>query len=54
MFWVQCPECDGKFYCHAEDLWDSGYDLLCPYCSATFGREAGVAALTSRQHGRAR
>jgi hypothetical protein len=45
MFWVQCPDCDGRFYCHTEDLWDSGYDLLCPYCAKTFTQEEGLVGM---------
>jgi hypothetical protein len=48
MFWVQCPTCDGRFYCHME-LWDSGYDLLCPFCSNTFSQEEGLASMKKPQ-----
>jgi len=47
MFWVACPKCDGPFYCHTEDLWDTGIDLLCPFCGNTFDQESGVAAMKS-------
>ena len=51
IFWVQCPACEGRFYCHTEDLWDSGYDLLCPYCSKTFTQEEGLAGMTPGKSG---
>lgn len=54
IFWVQCPQCAGRFYCHTEDLWDAPYDLLCPFCAHTFSREAGVAELGSAKDPRVR
>lgn len=47
MFWVQCPEHEGRLYCHTKDLWDQSYDLLYPYCGETFTQEVGAAGLKS-------
>ena len=38
IFWVHCPVCKGKFPCHTE-LWQTDYDLLCPFCHHTFPQE---------------
>jgi hypothetical protein len=35
IFSVTCPVCGELFPVHTE-LWNSGYDLLCPFCQATF------------------
>jgi hypothetical protein len=35
IFYVHCPSCGERFPCHTE-LWDAGYDLLCPFCHTTF------------------
>ncbi|HWE34247.1 MAG TPA: hypothetical protein VG410_12225 [Solirubrobacteraceae bacterium] len=45
VFWVQCPSCEGRFYCHTEDLWDAGYDLLCPFCGNEFSQEEGLEGM---------
>lgn len=45
IFYVHCPNCRGKFPCHSE-LWDSGYDLLCPFCRTTFPQEASPLIIT--------
>ncbi|HWD64123.1 MAG TPA: hypothetical protein VG405_03040 [Solirubrobacteraceae bacterium] len=45
VFYVQCPNCGGRHPCHTEDLWDSGYDLLCPYCGNEFSQEEGLAGM---------
>ena len=39
IFTVTCPACRGAFPCHPE-LWQAGYDLLCPFCGAIFPQEA--------------
>ncbi|TDE00698.1 hypothetical protein [Jiangella asiatica] len=38
IFTVECPSCGQSFPCHTE-LWQAGYDLLCPFCQATFPQE---------------
>jgi len=35
IFWVECPECRGRFYCDYE-LRHSKYELHCPFCQTTF------------------
>ncbi len=39
IFTVTCPACRGAFPVHPE-LWQAGYDLLCPFCSQVFPQEA--------------
>jgi uncharacterized Zn-finger protein len=39
IFWVTCPYCARRFYCHYEDLRHSQYDLRCPYCEREFPQE---------------
>jgi len=39
IFWVECPECHGKFYCYYE-LRHSKIELFCPYCHTSFLDEA--------------
>ncbi len=39
IFWVTCPRCAGKFYCHYDDLRHTRWELLCPYCSHSFPQE---------------
>lgn len=50
IFWVQCPECEGKFYCHTDDLWNTQWELLCPYCHNTFRQEESLMIARS-EHG---
>jgi len=38
IFTVTCPSCAQQFPVHTE-LWKAGYDLLCPFCGATFAQE---------------
>jgi hypothetical protein len=38
IFTVTCPKCGDNFPVHTE-LWQAGYDLLCPFCQATFPQE---------------
>lgn len=45
VFYVQCPQCAGRHPCHTEDLWNSGHDLLCPYCGHEFSQEEGLEGL---------
>lgn len=35
IFWVHCPACKERFPVHTE-LWQSAYDLLCPFCQTSF------------------
>jgi len=39
IFWVTCPHCQGRFYCHYEELRHKKVDLFCPYCNRTFQQE---------------
>lgn len=39
IFWVTCPKCRNRFYCHAEELLGKGIPLLCPYCGLQFAQE---------------
>lgn len=50
IFWVQCPECEGKFYCHADDLLNTRWELLCPYCQNEFRQEESLMIARS-SHG---
>ena len=36
IFWVTCPQCNGEFYCHYQELRHKKIKLLCPYCSHQF------------------
>ena len=45
IFYVTCPACRSKFPCHPE-LWDAGYDLLCPFCQASFPQETSPLIIT--------
>jgi DNA-directed RNA polymerase subunit RPC12/RpoP len=36
IFWVTCPQCNGEFYCHYQELRHKNIKLLCPYCSHQF------------------
>jgi hypothetical protein len=36
IFWVTCPQCQGEFYCHYQELRHKKIKLLCPYCSHQF------------------
>jgi hypothetical protein len=36
IFWVTCPQCNGEFYCHWQELRHKKIKLLCPYCSHEF------------------
>ena len=39
IFWVTCPKCVKRFYCHAEELLGKKIPLLCPYCGRSFAQE---------------
>jgi hypothetical protein len=45
IFTVTCPTCRGGFPVHPE-LWQAGYDLLCPFCGAMFTQEASPLIVT--------
>ena len=45
IFNVACPSCRGSFPVHPE-LWQAPYDLLCPFCGATFPQEASPQIVT--------
>ena len=36
IFWVTCPKCKGRFYCHYEELRHKKIPLACPYCENKF------------------
>lgn len=35
IFWTECPECSGKFFCDYE-MRHAGYELHCPYCGKLY------------------
>lgn len=39
IFWVTCPGCNGRFYCHYGDLRHTTWKLRCPYCEREFDQE---------------
>jgi hypothetical protein len=39
IFWVTCPKCLKRFYCHAEELLGKNIPLLCPFCGQYFAQE---------------
>ncbi len=39
IFWVTCPKCRGRFYCHYTDLRHTDWQLHCPYCQQRFRQE---------------
>ena len=45
IFTVTCPGCRGGFPVHPE-LWQAGYDLLCPFCGRMFPQEASPLIIT--------
>ena len=45
IFTVSCPQCRGGFPVHPE-LWQAGYDLLCPFCGAMFPQEESPLIVT--------
>ncbi len=46
IFTIECPSCGKSFPCHTE-LWQAGYDLLCPFCQATFPQEQSPRIVTA-------
>ncbi|MDE3074067.1 MAG: hypothetical protein KGJ86_01445 [Chloroflexota bacterium] len=49
IFWVECAECHGKFYCDYA-LRHAGLKLICPYCANKFLPEQ-AASIDERQRG---
>ncbi len=39
IFWVTCPFCKDRFYCHHGDLRHTQWKLRCPYCEREFAQE---------------
>lgn len=39
IFWVTCPGCARRFYCHYEDLRHTQWKLRCPFCTNEFAQE---------------
>jgi uncharacterized Zn-finger protein len=39
LFWVTCPFCKDRFYCHYGDLRHKQWKLRCPYCEREFAQE---------------
>ncbi len=39
IFWVTCPRCGDRFYCHHQDLRHTDWKLRCPYCGNEFAQE---------------
>lgn len=40
IFWIECPDCHGKFYCDYE-LRHAGIELVCPFCHKQFRVDDG-------------
>ena len=38
IFWVTCPRCKDRFYCHYE-LRHTSWKLRCPYCEHEFDQD---------------
>lgn len=36
IFWVECPQCKGKFYCNHKEMRAAGVKCFCPFCQARF------------------
>ena len=53
IFWVECPDCHGKFYCNYDEMRHAGVNLHCPSCDSRFLPE-GAASLDDRNDPRAR
>jgi predicted Zn finger-like uncharacterized protein len=39
IFWVTCPRCRDRFYCHYQDLRHKKWKLRCPHCEHEFDQE---------------
>jgi predicted Zn finger-like uncharacterized protein len=42
IFWVTCPRCRERFYCHHQDLRHTTWKLRCPYCELEFAQEEAL------------
>jgi len=42
IFWVQCPGCQGKFYCNHQDMRHTTTKLFCPFCRTRFSPQEAV------------
>jgi hypothetical protein len=42
VFWVACPDCQGRFYGNYDELRHARIALFCPYCHARFLPEAAA------------
>ncbi len=47
IFTVTCPQCSKTFPVHTE-LWQAGYDLLCPFCQAMFPQSKSPTIVTGK------
>jgi hypothetical protein len=36
IFWAECPQCHGRFYCNHQDMRSSDVRLMCPFCRTGF------------------
>ena len=36
IFWVECAQCRGSFYCNYGEMRHAGVKLECPFCEAKF------------------
>jgi len=39
IFWVVCPRCGKRFYCHYDDLRRTKWLLRCPFCEKEFDQD---------------
>jgi hypothetical protein len=39
IFWVTCPSCAERFYCHYQALRHTPWLLHCPFCEHEFRQE---------------
>jgi uncharacterized Zn-finger protein len=39
IFWVTCPRCGKRFYCHWGELRHTQWLLRCPFCENEFRQE---------------
>jgi hypothetical protein len=48
IFWVECRDCHGRFYCNWGEMRNTGVKLMCPFCQARF-LPGEAAALDERE-----